>query len=84
MDGPAPRLTSVMGVAHALLATVGPHDTALILVAEFGWDLALQALVRLRGAPARVAFGRVWEHLVTEPVQSELREVYWGPMGAEE
>lgn len=71
-----------MGVAHALLATVSPDETAVILVSEFGWETAFQALARLRGRPASRALGRVWEQLLTAPVQRELRDIYWGPRGA--
>lgn len=62
-----PRLTSVMGVARILLAAVGPRETAGALVAEFGWDVSLQALALLRGEAAGKAFGHVWARLATDP-----------------
>lgn len=73
MDRPAPRLTSVMGVARALLTTVSATETVEILVAEFGWDQSFQALALLRGDDAEVAFGVAWEHLLTGPIDYDLR-----------
>ncbi len=61
-----PRLTTVMGVARAVLATVGPADAARVLVDEFGWDAAFQALALLRGDDARQAFGATWTTLVLD------------------
>lgn len=72
MDDPTPRLTSVMGVARALLATVDVREAVAILVVEFGWDVSFQALALLRGARACEAFGAAWELLVTEPVAREI------------
>lgn len=77
MQQPIPRLTSVMGVARALLTTVGVEETVLVLIEEFGWDVTFQALLLLRGDGADEAFGRAWEHLVTGPVREELRDVRW-------
>lgn len=74
MDRPTPRLTSVMGVARALLATLDGHEAVDVMVVEFGWDAAFQALSLLRGEDAAVAFGRAWERLLTEPLARELRE----------
>ncbi len=73
MDRPAPRLTSVMGVARALLSTVTADETVEILVAEFGWDQTFQALALLRGDDAARAFAVTWEHLLTGPVSDALR-----------
>lgn len=73
MERPAPRLTSVMGVARALLSTVAAGETVEILVAEFGWDQSFQALALLRGEEAAVAFGIAWEHLLAGPMAEELR-----------
>jgi len=71
MPGPL-RLTSVMGVARALLATVPTEDAVEILVAEFGWDAAFQACALLRGDDAEGAFALCWQLLVTEPIATEL------------
>lgn len=68
-----PRLTSVMGVARALLATVDEPETVEVLIAEFGWDVTFQALALLRGEAASRAFGLAWEHLVIDDVDRELR-----------
>lgn len=70
-----PRLTSVMGVARALLVTVEERETVDVLVAEFGWDVTFQALALLRGEEAARAFGLAWEHLVLEGLDEELREL---------
>jgi hypothetical protein len=61
-----PRLTTVMGVARAVIATVGPEDAAGVLVDEFGWDVTFQALALLRGDEARAAFGATWSSLVLD------------------
>ncbi|MEX1162484.1 MAG: hypothetical protein WEB03_02780 [Nitriliruptor sp.] len=61
-----PRLTTVMGVARAVLATVTPADAARVLVDEFGWDAAFQALAVLRGDDANEAFGATWSALVLD------------------
>jgi hypothetical protein len=73
-----PRLTSVMGVARALLTTVDERETVEVLIAEFGWDVTFQALALLRGDAAARAFGMAWEHLVLDGVDREL-----GPLPAE-
>ncbi|MBW3621005.1 MAG: hypothetical protein KY461_12225 [Actinobacteria bacterium] len=67
-----PRLTSVMGVARALLATVDEQETVDVLIAEFGWDVAFQALALLRGDEAGRAFGLAWQHLVLDALGAEL------------
>lgn len=72
MDETTPRLTSVMGVARALLATVDVREAVAVLVVEYGWDVTFQALALLRGEQASEAFGVAWELLVTEPVAREL------------
>ena len=74
MPGPL-RLTSVMGVARALLATVSTEDAVEILVGEFGWDATFQACSLLRGDQAEDAFAVCWQRLVTEPIAVELRHV---------
>lgn len=72
MDDTTPRLTSVMGVARALLATIEVREAVTVLVVEYGWDVAFQALALLRGEHATEAFGAAWELLVTEPVARDL------------
>lgn len=73
MERPAPRLTSVMGVARALLSTVTAGETVEILVAEFGWDQTFQALALMRGDDCERAFAIAWEHLLAGPMDAELR-----------
>ncbi len=75
MDRPAPRVTSVMGVARALLSTVDTRETVEVLIAEFGWDLTFQALSLLRGDHAAAAFAAAWEHLVTADLAEQLRDL---------
>jgi len=77
VENRTPRLTSVMGVARALLSTVGVNDAVEVLVLEFGWDLAFQSLALLQGDDAEAAFGRAWTHLLTAPFEAELRNVTW-------
>lgn len=72
MDRPL-RLTSVMGVARALLSTVGAEDSVEILIGEFGWDISFQALALLRGDDAEEAFARTWTELLTLPAVEERR-----------
>ncbi len=76
MDRPL-RLTSVMGVARALLATVSTEDAVDILVSEFGWDAAFQACALMRGEAAEAAFAGCWLRLLTDPITHELRHVPW-------
>jgi hypothetical protein len=61
-----PRLTTVMGVARAVIATVGPRDAARVLIDEFGWDVTFQALALLRGDDAAATFGATWSTLVLD------------------
>lgn len=77
MDRPAPRLTSVMGVARALLATLDTRESVAVLMAEFGWDATFQALALLRGDGAEEAFAVAWEQLLTQPMEQQLRDVHW-------
>ena len=67
------RLTSVMGVARALLCTVDVRDAVEILVGEFGWDVSFQALALLRGDDAEQAFALAWTELLTSSIGEELR-----------
>lgn len=69
---PTPRLTAVLGVTRAMIATLGPKDAVSVLLAEFGWDATFQALSMLRGDEASEAFGLVWQQLVFGPIQGEL------------
>ncbi len=78
MSAPKPiRLTSVMGVARALLATFEPHEAVEVMEIEFGWDVTFQALLLLRGEDAEAALLRTLETLLTTPVSEELRDVTW-------
>lgn len=73
MQSPAPRLTAVMGLGRALIDTLGPGDAADVLISEFGWDLAFQALALVRGDDAGTAFGIAWQRLVLDPLSNDLR-----------
>lgn len=68
------RLTSVMGVARALLATFDPHEAAEVLIIEFGWDVSFQALLLLRGDEAERALLVTMERLVTDALVDDLGE----------
>lgn len=70
--GDAPRLTTIMGVARAVLATVGPRDAARVLVDEFGWDATFLALALLKGDDARETFGEVWSALALDAVHEDV------------
>lgn len=72
MNRPAPRLTAVLGVARAMLDTLGAEDAVDVLVAEFGWDTTFETLALLRGGRANRAFGIVWERLLFEPIRRDL------------
>lgn len=72
MERPAPRLTAVLGVTRAMIATLGPQEAITVLTAEFGWDATFQALAMLRGPEAEAAFGYCWEQLVIGPIGREL------------
>jgi hypothetical protein len=67
------RLTTVMGVARAVLATVGAHAAVPALLDEYGWDRTFQALALLRGDDAELAFGLVWQSLLLDTVGDEDR-----------
>jgi hypothetical protein len=67
------RLTTVMGVARAVLATVGAHAAVPALLDEYGWDRTFQALALLRGDDAEEAFGLVWQTLLLDAVSDEDR-----------
>jgi len=68
---PAPRLTSIAGVARALIATVGVDDAVSILVGQFGWDVAFSALSRLDCPEASVALWRSVELLGCDETDSD-------------
>lgn len=72
MDRPPPRMTAVLGVARAMITTLGPRDAVVVLLAEFGWDATFQALAMLREDDAREAFGLVWQQLLLGPIEGEL------------
>jgi hypothetical protein len=68
-----PRLTTMMGVARALMAALDDNDVIEVLLAEFGWDPSFQMLALLRGADAARLFGLMWERLLTADLHRELR-----------
>ena len=63
---PQPRLSSISGVARALMATVGVDDAVTILITQFGWDTAFIALARLEVPEAAVGLWRATEQLVCD------------------
>ena len=65
-----PRLSSISGVARALIATVGVDDAVMILTTQFGWDTAFIALARLDGPEASTALWRATEQLVCDDLTS--------------
>lgn len=69
------RLTSLMGVARAMLGTFEPHEAVEVLVAEFGWDSTVQALLLLRGDDAGHALLLTLEQLVFAPLRAELADL---------
>ena len=69
------RLTSVMGVARALLATFDAHEAVEVLVIEFGWDVAFQALLLLRGDEAERALLLTMERLLTDQLVDDVEEL---------
>lgn len=68
---PAPRLTSIAGVARALIATVGVDDAVTILVGQFGWDTTFAALARLECPEASVAMWRSVELLARDELPTD-------------
>jgi len=65
-----PRLSSISGVARALIATVGVDDAVTILTTQFGWDTAFIALARLELPEAATALWRATEQLVCDDLAS--------------
>jgi hypothetical protein len=59
-----PRLSSISGVARALIATVGVDDAVTILTTQFGWDTAFIALAQLDTPEGATGMWRAVEHLV--------------------
>jgi hypothetical protein len=62
----SPRLTSIAGVARALIATVGIEEGVAILTAQFGWDVAFSALAHIESPEACAALWMVVEQLVCD------------------
>lgn len=62
----APRLTSVTGVSRALIATLGVDEAVGVLVRQFGWDLAFNALARIEHAEGARGMWRAVEGLVCD------------------
>lgn len=52
---PTPRLSSIAGVARAILSTVGVEEGVGILLAQFGWDTAFSALAQVDTPEAHAA-----------------------------
>ncbi len=63
---PQPRLSSISGVARALIATVGVDDAVAILTTQFGWDTAFIAIARLEVPEASTALWRATEQLLCD------------------
>ncbi len=61
-----PRLSSISGVARALIATVGVDDAVAILTTQFGWDTAFLALARLDAPEAATALWKATEQLLID------------------
>lgn len=59
-----PRLSSISGVARALIATIGVDEAVSILVTQFGWDVAFNALAKIDSAEGTEAMFRCVSHLV--------------------
>ena len=59
-----PRLSSISGVARALIATVGVEDAVTILTTQFGWDTAFIALAQLETPEAATGMWKAAEQLV--------------------
>lgn len=67
----APRLSSIAGVARALIATVGVDDGVSILIGQFGWDTTFSALARIEAPEASVAMWRSVEILVCDDLPAD-------------
>ena len=61
-----PRLSSISGVARALIATIGVDDAVTILTTQFGWDTAFIALARLEVPEASTALWKATEQLLCD------------------
>lgn len=70
-----PRLPSVMGIARALLGTLGAEEAVDVMLLEFGWDVTFQSLALLRGDDADRAFVRCCEQLLLVELRDELAGV---------
>lgn len=60
---PIPRLTSVTGVSRALLTILGTEEAMRVLIAQFGWDVAFNAVARIEGTQGAAALWRAVETL---------------------
>ena len=63
-----PRLSSISGVARALIATIGVDDAVTILTTQFGWDTAFIALARLEAPEAGTALWKATEQLLRDDI----------------
>lgn len=64
----APRLTSIAGVARALIGTVGVEEATGILIAQFGWDVTFSALAHIENTDACAALWVALEQLVSDDI----------------
>lgn len=62
MEHVTPKLRSIVGVASALIHTVGVEEAVTILVAQFGWDVAFVACSHVEGADGGRALWMALEH----------------------
>lgn len=60
---PIPRLTSITGVSRALLTIVGVDEAMTLLIAQFGWDVAFNAVAHIEGTEGAAALWRAVEML---------------------
>lgn len=65
-----PRLSSISGVARALIATIGVDEAVTILTAQFGWDTAFIALANLEVPEASTALWKATEQLLCDDLAS--------------
>lgn len=65
-----PRLSSISGVARALIATVGVDDAVIILTTQFGWDIAFVALAQLEVPEATIGLWKATEQLVHDDLNA--------------
>lgn len=67
-SAPRAHLGPTGSLARVLLATVSPDHAVDVLIAEFGWDRAFQALAACDDVAGRRAFADAWERLIFGPL----------------